>query len=49
MAKREIYNHTPTPVPNNYHNKIPTWMVFSMGEVVMRRVKKSQIKIKASL
>ena len=35
----EISMHTITPVPNNYCTKIPTCIVFSVEEGVMRRVK----------
>ena len=38
-VKTETPTHTPTTVPNNYHTKIPTCMVLSIEEGVMRIVK----------
>ena len=37
--KTETPTHTPTPVPNHYHTKIPTCVVFSMEGSVIIRVK----------
>ena len=38
-VQTEIPMNNPTPVPKHYHTKIPTCMIFSMEEVVMRRFK----------
>ena len=43
-VQTETPMYIPTPVPNNFYTKIPTCIVYSMEEVVMRRVKEFQNK-----
>ena len=38
-VQTETPMHTTTPVPKNYHTKIPTYIICSMKEGVMRRMK----------
>ena len=42
--QKETPMHTTKPVPNNYHNKIPTCMVLFTEEGVMIRVKEFEKK-----
>ena len=39
MVQIETPMNTPTPVPKDYHTKIPTCITFSMEEGVVKRVK----------
>ena len=39
IVQTETPIHTTTPVTNNYHTKIPTFIIFFMEDGVTRRVK----------
>ena len=43
-VQTETPMHTTTPVPKNYHTKIPTYIICSMKEGVMRRMKSFENK-----
>ena len=43
-VQTETPMHTPTPVPKNYHTKIPTCVICSTEEGVMRRMKSFENK-----
>ena len=42
--KTETHMYTLAPVPKNYHSKIPTCIICSMEEGVVRRVKSFENK-----
>ena len=43
-VQTETPMHTPTPVTNSYHTKIPIYIIYSMEEVVVRGVKSFENK-----